>query len=138
MQIRGSVESVWKIQRALEAAGIEFIPAEAGKGPGVRLKRADEEPKASLQVKRLKSQPEMNRWGRHPLGLRRKGDRLDHKRVTPVAAPVILKKKEHLQGLRERMHERCLVACQLAEYVVVRPILNKGIAQGSNLYNLFG
>jgi transcriptional regulator with XRE-family HTH domain len=45
MQIRGSVESVWKIQRALEAAGIEFIPADAGKGPGVRLKRADEGPK---------------------------------------------------------------------------------------------
>jgi transcriptional regulator with XRE-family HTH domain len=45
MQIRGSVESVWKIQRALEAAGIEFIPAEGGKGPGVRLKRADEGPK---------------------------------------------------------------------------------------------
>ena len=39
-QIRGSVETVWKIQQALEAAGIEFIPEEAGKGPGVRLKQA--------------------------------------------------------------------------------------------------
>ena len=38
-QIRGSVESVWKIQKALEAAGVEFIPEEAGKGPGVRLKK---------------------------------------------------------------------------------------------------
>ena len=45
MQIRGSVESVWKIQTALEAAGIEFIAAEAGKGPGVRLKRGDKGPK---------------------------------------------------------------------------------------------
>jgi transcriptional regulator with XRE-family HTH domain len=38
-QIRGSVESVWKIQKALEVAGIEFIPEEAGRGPGVRLKQ---------------------------------------------------------------------------------------------------
>jgi transcriptional regulator with XRE-family HTH domain len=36
-EIRGSVNTVWKIQRALENAGIEFIPAEAGRGPGVRL-----------------------------------------------------------------------------------------------------
>jgi hypothetical protein len=34
----GSVRTLWKIQTALEAAGIEFIPAEGGKGPGVRLK----------------------------------------------------------------------------------------------------
>jgi len=26
------VETVWKIQKALEAAGIEFIPEEAGRG----------------------------------------------------------------------------------------------------------
>jgi transcriptional regulator with XRE-family HTH domain len=39
-QIRGSVETVWKIQKALEAAGIEFIPEEAGRGPGVRLRQA--------------------------------------------------------------------------------------------------
>ena len=44
-EIRGAAETIWKIQRALEAAGIEFIPAEAGRGPGVRLKRADEGPK---------------------------------------------------------------------------------------------
>ena len=37
-EIRGSVETVWKIQIALEAAGIEFTSAEGGKGPGVRLK----------------------------------------------------------------------------------------------------
>jgi len=35
---RGSVDTLWKIQRALEDAGIEFIPAAEGKGPGVRLK----------------------------------------------------------------------------------------------------
>ena len=41
-QIRGSVDSVWKIQQALEAAGVEFIPEEAGRGPGVRLKQAQD------------------------------------------------------------------------------------------------
>ena len=39
-ELRGSVETVWKIQKALEAAGIEFIPAEAGRGPGLRLRQA--------------------------------------------------------------------------------------------------
>jgi predicted transcriptional regulator len=38
LEIRGAAATVWKIQSALEAAGIEFIPAEGGKGPGVRLK----------------------------------------------------------------------------------------------------
>jgi transcriptional regulator with XRE-family HTH domain len=39
--IRGSVEVLWKIQTALEKAGVEFIPADESKGPGVRLKRGD-------------------------------------------------------------------------------------------------
>ena len=42
-EIRGSAVSLWKIQKALEAAGIEFIPAEGGKGPGVRLRSAPHE-----------------------------------------------------------------------------------------------
>jgi len=33
-----SVRTLWKIQTALETAGIEFISAEGGKGPGVRFK----------------------------------------------------------------------------------------------------
>jgi transcriptional regulator with XRE-family HTH domain len=37
-QIRGSAESIWKVQRVLEDAGVEFIPAEGDKGPGVRLR----------------------------------------------------------------------------------------------------
>jgi predicted transcriptional regulator len=37
-EIRGAAATVWKIQTALEAAGIEFISADGGKGPGVRLK----------------------------------------------------------------------------------------------------
>ena len=39
-EIRGSAETVWKIQKALEAAGVEFIPEEGGRGPGVRLKQS--------------------------------------------------------------------------------------------------
>ena len=41
--IRGTADTFWKIQKALEAAGVEFIPEEGGKGPGVRLKRAQSE-----------------------------------------------------------------------------------------------
>ena len=37
--IRGSAEVVWKIESALESAGIEFISADEGKGPGVRLRK---------------------------------------------------------------------------------------------------
>ena len=43
-EIRGAAETLWKIQNALEAAGIEFIPAEGGKGPGVRLKEPTRPP----------------------------------------------------------------------------------------------
>jgi transcriptional regulator with XRE-family HTH domain len=38
-EITGSARSLWKIQRALEQAGVEFIPEEARRGPGVRLRR---------------------------------------------------------------------------------------------------
>ena len=41
-EVRGAAETVWKIQKALEAAGIEFISEEVGRGPGVRLKHARE------------------------------------------------------------------------------------------------
>jgi transcriptional regulator with XRE-family HTH domain len=37
--IRGAAETIWKIQTALEEAGVEFIPADDTKGPGVRLKQ---------------------------------------------------------------------------------------------------
>jgi transcriptional regulator with XRE-family HTH domain len=39
--IRGSAEVLWKIQSALEQAGVEFIPGDEFKGPGVRLQRGD-------------------------------------------------------------------------------------------------
>jgi hypothetical protein len=38
-EIRGSADTYWKIQTALEEAGVEFIPADDTKGPGVRLKK---------------------------------------------------------------------------------------------------
>jgi len=38
--LRGAAETVWKIQKALEAAGVEFIPEELGRGAGVRLRHA--------------------------------------------------------------------------------------------------
>ena len=37
-EIRGAAETLWKLQGALEKAGVEFIPADEHKGPGVRLK----------------------------------------------------------------------------------------------------
>jgi hypothetical protein len=41
-EIRGAAGTLWKIQKALEAAGVEFNPEEAGMGAGVRLKKARE------------------------------------------------------------------------------------------------
>jgi len=37
-EITGSGRTLWKLQTALEKAGVEFIPADEHKGPGVRLK----------------------------------------------------------------------------------------------------
>jgi transcriptional regulator with XRE-family HTH domain len=37
-EVRGAAETLWKLQTALEKAGVEFIPADEHKGPGVRLK----------------------------------------------------------------------------------------------------
>jgi predicted transcriptional regulator len=36
-EIRGTVETLRRIQKALEAAGVEFISEEGTTGPGVRL-----------------------------------------------------------------------------------------------------
>ena len=40
-EITGSALTLWKIQTALEQAGVEFIPGDESKGPGVRLKQGD-------------------------------------------------------------------------------------------------
>ena len=37
-EIRGTAQTVWKIQKALEQGGVEFIDGDDNKGPGVRLK----------------------------------------------------------------------------------------------------
>jgi transcriptional regulator with XRE-family HTH domain len=37
-EISGSARTLWKLQTALEKAGVEFIPEDDLKGPGVRLK----------------------------------------------------------------------------------------------------
>jgi transcriptional regulator with XRE-family HTH domain len=45
-EVSGAARTLWKIQKALESAGIEFIPADELKGPGVRLKYSgDDKPK---------------------------------------------------------------------------------------------
>ena len=36
-EVRGAADTLWKIQSALEAAGVEFIAEDDAKGPGVRL-----------------------------------------------------------------------------------------------------
>ena len=38
--LRGNVESLAKIEVALVKLGVEFLPPEPGKGPGVRLRSA--------------------------------------------------------------------------------------------------
>ena len=53
-EIRGSAEVLWKLQQALESAGVEFIPADEHKGPGVRL------------WKKLHAQPKRKRRRREP------------------------------------------------------------------------
>jgi transcriptional regulator with XRE-family HTH domain len=40
-ELSGSVRTLWKIQTALERAGVEFIPGDATKGPGVRLAQSE-------------------------------------------------------------------------------------------------
>jgi transcriptional regulator with XRE-family HTH domain len=37
-EVRGAAETLWKLQTALEMAGVEFIAADEHKGPGVRLR----------------------------------------------------------------------------------------------------
>ncbi len=48
--VRGNSQNVWQLQKALEDAGIEFIDAYNGRGPGVRLCRDDTPTKPTVPV----------------------------------------------------------------------------------------
>ena len=48
--VRGNSQNVWKLQNALEEAGIEFIEATNGRGPGVRLRRPETPTKPAVPV----------------------------------------------------------------------------------------
>ena len=37
-EIRGTADTIWKIQKALAQGGVEFIDGDDTRGPGVRLK----------------------------------------------------------------------------------------------------
>jgi hypothetical protein len=54
MLIAGSARMLWKIQTALETAGVEFNPADEEKGPGLRLKhkvRGNQARQAGVKIK---------------------------------------------------------------------------------------
>ncbi len=38
-EVRGSAKTIWKLQRALETAGVMFIDQDEEHGPGVRLRK---------------------------------------------------------------------------------------------------
>lgn len=44
-ELTGSARTIWKIQAALEAKGVVFIPSDEILGPGVRLDKPVELPK---------------------------------------------------------------------------------------------
>ena len=44
-ELRGAATTLWKVQNALEEAGVEFLPASKESGPGVRLKPSGRSPK---------------------------------------------------------------------------------------------
>jgi transcriptional regulator with XRE-family HTH domain len=44
-ELRGAATTLWKVQIALEEAGVEFLPASDESGPGVRLKPSGRSPR---------------------------------------------------------------------------------------------
>ena len=47
-ELRGAATTLWKVQTALEEAGVEFLPATEESGPGVRLKPGGRSPRRPL------------------------------------------------------------------------------------------
>ena len=43
-KIRGAAQTIWKIQTALEKAGVRFVDADENAGVGVRLKENQDQP----------------------------------------------------------------------------------------------
>ncbi len=41
--LRGTAENVWKVEQALENAGVAFINEDEELGPGIRLKKRERE-----------------------------------------------------------------------------------------------
>ena len=54
--IRGTAESLWKLQTALEKAGVEFIPADDQKGPGVRCRETNRRGRRATAAEQSRSQ----------------------------------------------------------------------------------
>jgi len=54
-EVTGSARTLWNIQTALEAAGVEFIPADDEKGPGRRLRRKKAKPAKTVGGKPIQS-----------------------------------------------------------------------------------
>ena len=53
-EITGTARTLWKIQTALESAGVEFIPADEIKGAGVRLKHRTTKPTGRAPARKKK------------------------------------------------------------------------------------
>ena len=51
-RLRGAVETLWKLQTALEKAGVHFIPADDSMGPGVRLARERASSREKVRARR--------------------------------------------------------------------------------------
>jgi transcriptional regulator with XRE-family HTH domain len=49
-KLRGAATTLWKVQTALEEAGIEFLPASEESGPGVRLRARGRSTKRSRKA----------------------------------------------------------------------------------------
>lgn len=41
--LRGTAENVWKVEQALENAGVAFIDEDEELGPGIRLRKTEEQ-----------------------------------------------------------------------------------------------
>ena len=112
MYLEAAAETVWKIQKALEAAGIEFISEEAGMGPGVRLKQARDEPALTRSKDASSQQPTLD------LPRQAAGGSATASSIT--GSPCLLAPSSwssSSSGLREGIHQGCLVPRELSKRI---------------------